>query len=58
MFFNPELPITKHLNHLPHWQQDCSWVFVTWRLADSVPTGLTGKWHRERDEWMECHPKP
>ncbi len=58
MFFNPELPVTKHLNHLPHWQQDSAWVFITWRLADSVPTGLMEKWRGERDEWIECHPKP
>ena len=58
MFYNPEIPVGKHLNHLPHWQQDSSWVFVTWRLADSVPAGLIGKWQGERDEWVTRHPKP
>ncbi|MFK7850487.1 MAG: transposase [Akkermansiaceae bacterium] len=58
MFYNPELPLRKHQNHLPHWQQDSSWVFVTWRLADSVPIGLTVKWQKQRDEWLALHPKP
>ena len=58
MFFNPELPLRKHLNHLPHWQQDSAWVFITWRLADSVPAGLLEKWIADRDEWMSQHEKP
>jgi REP element-mobilizing transposase RayT len=58
MFFNPERPVRTHLNHLPHWQQDSALVFLTWRLADSVPAGLMGKWRGERDEWLAVHPKP
>jgi len=58
MFYNPELPLKKHLNHLPHWQQDSAWVFITWRLADSVPSGLLEKWRGDRNEWIEHHPKP
>jgi len=33
-------------------------VFITWRLADSVPIGLYEKWKTERDDWLKCHPKP
>ena len=58
MFYNPDIPLRKHENHLPHWQQDSSWVFITWRLADSVPSGLLEKWRGERDEWIARHPKP
>ncbi|MFT6241219.1 MAG: REP element-mobilizing transposase RayT [Akkermansiaceae bacterium] len=58
MFFRPDKPITKHLNHLPHWQQDLVFVFITWRLADSVPEGLLKKWRAEREEWVKSHPKP
>ena len=58
MFFRPDKPITKHLNHLPHWQQDLVFVFITWRLADSVPEGLLEKWRAEREEWVKSHPKP
>ena len=58
MFYNPELPVRKHLNHLPHWQQDSAWVFITWRLADSVPAGLLETWRSDRDDWIKHHPKP
>ncbi len=58
MFFNPDLPVRKHLNHLPHWQQDSVFVFVTWRLADSVPFGVMALWRKEQDSWLSDHPKP
>ena len=58
MFYNPERPLRKHLNHLPHWQQDSVFVFLTWRLADSVPAGLMVKWREERDAWLDLNPKP
>lgn len=58
MFYNPERPLKKHLNHLPHWQQDSTWVFLTWRLADSVPLDLLNKWRTDREEWVKAHPKP
>jgi len=58
MFYSPERPIKKHLNHLPHWQQDSAWVFITWRLADSVPVGLLEKWKDDREQWINHRPKP
>ena len=58
MFYNPERPLRKLLNHLPHWQQDGVFVFITWRLADSVPSGLLEKWRGERDIWLASHPLP
>jgi type I restriction enzyme R subunit len=58
VFFNPYLPVRKHLNHLPHWQQDSVFVFVTWRLADSVPLGVMTRWRDDRDSWISAHPKP
>lgn len=51
-------PIQKHRHHLPHWQQGDAWIFVTWRLADSLPTALLEKWQRERNKWIGFHPEP
>jgi type I restriction enzyme R subunit len=57
-FFNPhgEIDVTK--NHLPHWQQGEAWVFVTWRLGDSLPKAKLDQWRNERDSWMTHHPEP
>jgi type I restriction enzyme R subunit len=57
-FFNPhgEIDVTK--NHLPHWQQGKAWVFVTWRLGDSLPKAKLDQWKNERDSWMAHHPEP
>jgi REP element-mobilizing transposase RayT len=33
-------------------------LFVTWRLADSLPEEIVGKILRQRKEWMEDHPTP
>lgn len=58
MFLDPEKPIEKHRINLPHWQQGDTWVFVTWRLADSLPEGAVRKIIQQRDDWEIFHPKP
>ncbi len=57
-FYNPlaETKITE--NRLPHWQQEGSVYFVTWRLADSIPQHLLERWHQEREIWLKIHPEP
>jgi len=57
-FFNPhaEIDITK--NRLPHWQQGEAWVFVTWRLRDSLPKAKLDQWKEEREIWVRLHPEP
>jgi len=57
-YYSPELETEKHRHRLPHWQQDDAWVFVTWRLADSVPADKLNQWHDDKNRWLECHPKP
>ncbi len=47
---------TKH--NLPHWGQSNVIVFVTFRLADSLPAELVEKWRIERTRWTEEHPQP
>ncbi len=40
---------------LPHWRQGGCCYFVTWRLADSLPSEKLDEWHRERREWLAAH---
>jgi REP element-mobilizing transposase RayT len=58
MFLDPNKPIDRHRVNLPHWQQDQTWVFVTWRLADSLPQSVVGKLATQRRAWEKNHPKP
>jgi len=51
-------PILKHRHDLPHWQQENALVFVTWRLADSLPQAFIEQWMTERKAWLMEHPRP
>ena len=57
-FFNPQGAIDVTKNHLPHWQQGQAWVFVTWRLADSLPKTKLEQLKAEREAWMKLYPQP
>ncbi len=57
-FLDPYSEIHRHVNRLPHWQQGEVWVFVTWRLGDSLPKGKLDQWKQEREIWMKHHPVP
>ena len=57
-YFNPRGWIERTLHRLPHWQQGDAWVFVTWRLADSLPREKLDQWKVERDIWCNRHPEP
>jgi REP element-mobilizing transposase RayT len=58
MFLDPSKEIEHHRHKLPHWQQDEEWVFVTWRLADSLPKAKLDQWNEQRDIWLSLHPQP
>ncbi len=58
MFLNPHKPIDRHTVNLPHWQQGETWVFVTWRTADSLPKAVVEKLAAQRTGWESAHPKP
>jgi REP element-mobilizing transposase RayT len=58
MFLDPEKSIDKHRVNLPHWQQGEAWLFVTWRLADSLPEAVVKKLDERRKQWEAKHPKP
>jgi hypothetical protein len=51
-FFNPDAEINVTKNRLPHWQQGEAWVFVTWRLGDSLPRVKLDQWKEERSIWL------
>lgn len=39
-----------HRRHLPHWQPDGAVLFVTFRLAGSLPAAVAARWRAE-DDW-------
>jgi REP element-mobilizing transposase RayT len=57
-FFDPDEPVLNMSGNLPHWRQNGTIYFVTFRLADSLPQTKLDIWSRERDEWHRTHPKP
>ena len=57
-FFNPYDDVVQTENRLPHWQQEGSVYFVTFRLADAVPKDLLDRCEEERAAWLRHHPEP
>jgi type I restriction enzyme R subunit len=53
--FDPKGPLAVREGALPHWYQPGVSYFVTFRTADSIPTDVMRRWHRERDEWLQRH---
>jgi carbamoylphosphate synthase large subunit/REP element-mobilizing transposase RayT len=57
--FTPDSPeTTKSRRNLPHWQQDGSTYFVTFRLADSIPAAQLSKLLEDLAAWKQHHPEP
>ena len=44
--------------NLPHWRQEGTTYFVTWRTTDSLPEAQVKQWLSERDAWLRSHPEP
>jgi REP element-mobilizing transposase RayT len=57
-FFNPYAEIRHTENRLPHWQQQGAVYFVTFRLADSIPSQVLNQWENERRAWLQLHAEP
>ena len=57
-YFNPEAPVTSGIHNLPHWQQEDVWIFLTWRLADSLPLTKLRQWQQERQKFFIDNPEP
>jgi type I site-specific restriction endonuclease/REP element-mobilizing transposase RayT len=56
--FNPHKEIQTTEANLPHWRQDETTYFVTFRLADSLPKEKLAQWTKDRDTWRLSHPEP
>jgi type I restriction enzyme R subunit len=41
--------------HLPHWEQGSVWYFVTFRLADSIPSSVVEDIKQQREAWKRVH---
>jgi len=57
-YFTPFLPLDIEKRHLPHWTQDGTTYFITFRLADSLPQEKLQRWKEERDQWLGKHEEP
>jgi len=57
-YFDRSKATKKHARNLPHWQQGAAPIFVTWRLADSLPQTKLDAWREERDTWLQNFPRP
>lgn len=51
-------PVRFHARHLPHWRQDGTTYFVTFRLCDSLPQSKLNELRAVRAEWLQRHPAP
>ncbi len=57
-FFHPDLPTNVKVHNLPHWQQGDAWLFLTWRLADSLPLIKIREWQHQREIFFKFYPEP
>ncbi|MEN8133072.1 MAG: HsdR family type I site-specific deoxyribonuclease, partial [Pseudomonadota bacterium] len=57
-YVDPYGEIDIYRNRLPHWQQGSALLFVTWRLADSLPKAKLDQWLDEKSHWLVHHPEP
>ena len=57
-FFSPYAETDVRHHNLPHWGQCGAIVFITFRLADSMPATLLAQWRCEREAWLLAHPEP
>jgi len=57
-YLDPFELIDRHGSKLPHWQQDDTMQFVTFRLGDSMPQAKLHQWMEDRKVWLQNHPAP
>ncbi len=56
--FREDLPMRIYMRNLPHWRQQGATYFVTFRLADSIPSECSELLRRLRKEWLAKNPPP
>jgi REP element-mobilizing transposase RayT len=57
-FFDPEADFQVYRRNLPHWRQAGVKYFVTFRLADSLPTQKVAALKEEKERWLALNPPP
>jgi type I restriction enzyme R subunit len=50
--FDPKADTHIYEHCRPHWSQAGAVVFITFRLADSIPQEVLERWEREKQEWL------
>ena len=55
-FFDPDEPVANLTGNLPHWRQDNTTYFVTFRLADSLPRERLEQLQAEKEQWLKAPP--
>jgi DNA replication and repair protein RecF len=53
--YDPQSDTARHRRRLPHWEQPGVTYFLTWRLADALPTEKVAAWKDERQRWLTAH---
>lgn len=51
-FLDKKEELLKTSARLPHWAQDLTLVYVTFRTADSIPLSVIESWEREKTDWI------
>ena len=54
-FLDPNAEIKIKQGILPHWQQKGVYYFVTFRLADSIPSSKKDEVKADRERWNNKH---
>lgn len=57
-YYDPQAPLGELTGNLPHWRQEGTTYFVTFRTADSLPQEKLLQWQEEREKWFSEHPEP
>lgn len=52
--FQPDKTLRKSRGNLPHWTQENSTYFITFRLVDSIPKAAMNEWSDQRSDWIRC----
>jgi len=55
-YFNPMTEVDIRTGGaLPHWEQGSVWYFVTFRLADALPSAVVEEMKQQREHWKQTH---
>ncbi len=54
-FFDGDAELSITEGSLPHWQNSGCTYFITYRLADSLPSSVVHRIESERKQWLSAH---